>query len=345
MQLYLWQRVHCIARFLRTWQNKGRTFGPSPGLETRVSVSLFFSILMGWRVLYIDEGEYLSLYIDNVKITNRKVDKELIIPIKDLHTLIIDNYRTVLSVQLMNAFTRHNVNVVFCDVDHLPKSILVPQHGNNQSSSMLHRQIGWSENIKQTVHTEIVRAKLHNQMNLLKYLDKDQDVIFKIQSYLDEVEIADATNREGLAAKIYFKALFGKEFRRFKQDTLNAGLNYGYSILRSQISKTIIAKGLNPSLGLFHHGPNNQFNLSDDFIEPFRPLIDYYVHEHLRDAPIFTKDHKLGLIRHTTSKISYKKVKQTMFNTIVQYTDNIVAFLETGVKEKLVHPIIDYDEL
>ena len=79
----------------------------------------------------------------------------------------------------------------------------------------------------------------------------------------------DKSNREGLAAKVYFHELFGLDFRRFDDDIINAGLNYGYAILRSQISKTVIAKGLNPCLGIFHKGYDNPFNLSDDIIEVY----------------------------------------------------------------------------
>ena len=32
-----------------------------------------------------------------------------------------------------------------------------------------------------------------------------------------------------------------------------------------------------PQLGLFHHSEVNAFNLADDLIEPFRPLVDLLV--------------------------------------------------------------------
>jgi len=300
---------------------------------------------MGWRILYVDEGEYLSLYIDNIKIKNRKADKEIIIPINDLHTLILDNYKSVLSVQLMNALSKKNVNVVLCGVDHVPQTLIIPHKGNRQAPMMLRRQMRWDNRVKNLIQKEIVTAKIDNQIELLVHLEKDGDAIFKLKSYQKTVEEGDVTNREGLAAKVYFRALFGHDFKRFDEDALNAGLNYGYSILRSQISKTLIAKGLHPALGFFHNGPNNHFNLSDDFIEPFRPLIDHCVHTHLVGEKLFKKEHKLTLIKETTKKILYKNVRQTLFNAVNQYVDAVVNFAESGDLKKLDHPIIDFNAL
>ena len=35
-----------------------------------------------------------------------------------------------------------------------------------------------------------------------------------------------------------------------------------------------------PSFGLFHRSEQNAFNLADDLIEPYRPLVDLYVAQH-----------------------------------------------------------------
>ena len=41
--------------------------------------------------------------------------------------------------------------------------------------------------------------------------------------------------------------------------------------------------GLEPCLGIFHRSQLNQFNLADDLMEPYRPLVDLYVASHLPD--------------------------------------------------------------
>ena len=144
---------------------------------------------------------------------------------------------------------------------------------------------------------------------------------------------------------MYFQGLFGKEFKRFDEDIINAGLNYGYAILRSQVSKTLIAKGLNTTLGIFHKGPNNNFNLSDDIMEPFRPIIDVWVFKNLINEKLFLREHRLALIEQTTKDIYFKNQKQTIFNTISLYVDSILNFLKTGNIEELIHPELKFDEL
>ena len=165
---------------------------------------------------------------------------------------------------------------------------------------------------------------------MLKHYNKNPDSIAKMVELASSIEIGDVTNREGLTAKIYFRALFGSDFKRFDDDVINAGLNYGYAILRSQISKTIIAKGLNPSLGIIHKGANNFFNLSDDIIEVFRPIIDEYVYLNLVDALFLTKQNRIELIRCTTKDCLIKNQRQSLFNTIEIYIEKILNVFETG---------------
>lgn len=153
----------------------------------------------------------------------------------------------------------------------------------------------------------------------------------------------DKSNREGLAAKVYFHELFGLDFRRFDDDIINAGLNYGYAILRSQISKTVIAKGLNPCLGIFHKGYDNPFNLSDDIIEVFRPLIDQYAYRNLRDAIIFTKKNRIELIELTGKDAIINFQKQTIFNVISMFIDKIIYIFETGDIESYIPVRLIYE--
>ena len=300
---------------------------------------------MGWRVLYVDQGHYLNLYLDNIKINNRSEDREITVPIHDIHTLILDNYQIVLSVQLINKLMEYNVNVVLCNLEHKPHSLIVPQEGNKKATQVLFRQMEWTESAKQVMHREIVRYKIRNQLELLRLMEKDPDAIRLLEQYIEQVELGDVTNREGLSAKVYFRALFGPKFKRFEQDTVNASLNYGYAILRSQISKTVIAKGLHPALGIFHKGPTNGFNLSDDVIEPFRPLVDCHVAQHCMNLEMFGKEQKICLIRLTTSDLKYRGKKQTLFNVVSMFVDDLVRFTETGDMSFLHRPKIPYHEL
>src|SRR5690554_6046151 len=165
---------------------------------------------MSWRVLYIEESDYLSLYLDNIKVNKGKED--ILIPISDIHSLILDNYKITLSVHLINALAKNNVNVVVCDVDHLPTSIIIPHTGNYYAPIIFRKQLKWEKEKKEKLHQIIVKSKIQNQKRLIQYVNPNSHYIEMLENYEDEVYPGDKTNREGLAAKIYFSALFGSEF-------------------------------------------------------------------------------------------------------------------------------------
>ena len=75
------------------------------------------------------------------------------------------------------------------------------------------------------------------------------------------------------AAKLYFHYLCPQLNRR-EEAPFNSCLNYGYSIIRNTIIRTLIAAGLLPAFGIHHKNLFNTFNLADDLIEPFRPSVD-----------------------------------------------------------------------
>lgn len=125
--------------------------------------------------------------------------------------------------------------------------------------------------------------------------------------------------------------MFGENFIRFDEDIINAGLNYGYSIFRSLISSIIVAKGYLPNIGIFHKGKQNMFNLSDDIIEVFRPIVDDYVLNNMVDDILFKQEHRESLIQLTNKKVKIDNRKQTIPNAIHIYLENIFKELESDV--------------
>lgn len=290
---------------------------------------------MGWRVIHVSESDRISLFLDNLKIETE--NEPLLIPLKDIDSLILDNYKMVASVQLLCKCSEYNVNVVLCGVDHSPKAIVMAHSGHHQSANILKKQILWEEEIKGFAHQQIVKQKILNQITILKKVGINE--LDKMFSYLENVELFDTTNREGHAAKVYFRLLFGNSFIRFEDDIINAGLNYGYSILRTQINKSIVAKGLNSSLGIIHKGPYNAFNLSDDVIEPFRPIVDLWVYTNLMSCNDLTKEHRQELIKLSTSKVMVNQQKHTIFNAINMTIDSIISLFDRE-RQNLILPTL-----
>ncbi len=273
---------------------------------------------------------------DNLKVEYN--DDEILLPISDIQILVIDNYKSSLSVPLINKLTENNVCTIICGIDHLPKSYILPINGHFAQSGNINKQIEWDETKKKKIQQKIVKAKIFNQIEILKKNDKSLDVIKKLFQFFDEVELGDKTNREGLAAKMYFREMYGDNFVRFDEDVINAGLNYGYSIFRSLISSIIVAKGYLPNIGIFHKGKQNMFNLSDDIIEVFRPIVDDYVLNNMYDDILFKQEHREALIQLTTKKVMIDNRRQTIPNAIYIYIESILKELESD-EETFLFPL------
>ena len=147
------------------------------------------------------------------------------------------------------------------------------------AASRLRRQIAHLDDaLSQTLWQEIVRARIRTQAANLRHFELTGAL--RLERVIDEVEIADRTHREGQAARHYWQHLWQDaepDFRREKQgadDPVNARLNFGYAVLRSLVARELVAAGLSPELGVGHHSSENPFNLADDFMEPYRFVVE-----------------------------------------------------------------------
>ena len=100
-----------------------------------------------------------------------------------------------------------------------------------------------------------------------------------LKKLVKTIKLGDTANVEARAAGFYWPHLFGSNFRRDRDlQGINAHLNYGYTILRSATARSVVAVGLAPGLGLHHHVLFPiAFQLIDDLMEPFGPLVDHLV--------------------------------------------------------------------
>ena len=207
---------------------------------------------------------------------NMKVDygdgRVILRPVDDLGSLLIDHHSVHMTVPLMNALSQSGVTVTFCDERHMPTASLVALDSNYMQGNRFLKQLSCGRPLQKQLWKQIVTAKIRNQSMLLERLGKGEDLL---KSYYTKVTSGDVTNREGVAAKVYWKTLFGKEFVRDRyRECPNNLLNYGYSMLRSATVRHLMSAGLYPGLGIFHHNCYNAFPLADDAMEPFRPFVD-----------------------------------------------------------------------
>lgn len=292
---------------------------------------------MGWRTIYVEEAQNLSLYLDNIKITDG--EQVYMVPIADVDMLLIDNYKLYMTVQLMCKLSENNVGVVICNKKRLPELMLNPLTGNYAAFKMQEWQLLTSLEFRGELWQAIVQGKISNQAEVLKRHNDDAGVLEKLTKFMSEVEIDDIGNREGLAAKLYFHNLYGDDFIRDAdgKDSVNLALNYGYAIVRAAVARAVIAKGFIPTVGIHHRNIYNHFNLADDFIEPYRPLIDEWVYENMLDD-FFVREKRLALINSLNRKILLGGKKYSILKSIPLYLDSIVRCYQAADVSKLLLP-------
>ena len=227
---------------------------------------------MSWRTVVISQNCKLDYQIGYLVVRGRETVK---VHLDEIGILIIESTAVSLTAYLLSELMKHKIKVVFCDEKRNPSSELIPYYGAHDTSAKIRKQIDWTKSIKEEVWTAVVTQKIIKQADLLEWYGKSESAL--LRQYVDEIELGDVTNREGHAAKVYFNALFGKSFTRNDESSINAGLNYGYSLVLSTVCREIVSNGYITQLGIFHDNMYNQFNLASDLMEPFRPIVDRVV--------------------------------------------------------------------
>lgn len=277
---------------------------------------------MSFRTVVITKQSKLS-YKNRFLVVKKELDEKYI-HLSEIDTIIIDSVSVSLSSYLLKELSDNKINIIFCDEKHNPFGELKSFYSSHNSSKKILRQTKWTKIQKAHLWNLIVKNKLLNQENVLKKAKKTGYQL--IMEYRKEIKNDDKTNREAHAAKVYFNSLFGKNFVRNNPDNINAALNYGYAILLSTINKEIINNGYLTQIGIHHKNEFNEFNLTCDLMEVFRPIIDQFVYYNRnRD---FNTEYKLDIVNILNKNFSYKNKSCTLKDIIKIYVKDIFDVLE-----------------
>lgn len=288
------------------------------------------------------DGLHLGVYRGFLTVSK---DKEELgrVPFDDIGALIAHAHGLTWSNNVFIRLAENKVPVVLCAQNHAPISVIWPLEGHHVQAKRCQAQAAASAPLKKQLWAQIVVAKVKMQAKLLEAFDKKG----KAQSYkalemlARNVRSGDPQNIEAQAARKYWPLLFGADFRRDQGGSgLNSLLNYGYTILRSIVSRALCAAGLHPTLGIFHCNNYNAFALADDVMEPFRPLVDAIVHN-LREAGKTELNAETKQI--LTSLSSFDLLGEggvsPLFMHINRFTHSLATAFEAG-KAQLVFPML-----
>lgn len=234
---------------------------------------------MGYRRLMIENPVEIS--IKNEQLVIRK-ETTYTFPIEDIDALLFECPQVKISASTLSKLAEFGCATFFCDSKHMPCCVLMPFMQHSRQLSILKLQLSQTEPQKKRLWQQIVTSKIINQSKCLDIFGSAEDAS-TMRSMSNCVASGDTGNVEASAAAFYFPKLFGSSFiRGDSEDGRNAALNYGYAILRGIIARTLAVYGFVPSIGIHHKSELNAFNLADDLIEPYRPLVDCYVSRNIQ---------------------------------------------------------------
>ena len=268
---------------------------------------------MSWRVVVIESQSKLDYKMGYLVVRGLETKRVLL---DEIAVLLIENPAVSMTGVLIAALTEKKIKVIFCDAKRNPIAELVPHHGCHDSSAKIRSQIAWEQTVKDSIWRDIVSEKIRKQADFLLEIGCLEQARM-LSGYTEQIELADTTNREGHAAKVYFNALFGMEFTRSADIAINAALNYGYSMILSAFNREISANGYLTQLGIFHNNMFNHFNLSSDLMEPMQPVE-------------FDTEEKHEMWRIMDQKVSIDGQSQFVMNAIKIYTKSVLDAINDG---------------
>lgn len=276
---------------------------------------------MGFRTVVVNNHSKLS-YKNNHLVYKSATEIQLI-HLPEIDLLLMETTDIVITTMLMSKLMEHGIGVIFCDSKRLPAAQIIPYYGRHDSSLTLSKQMNWQEDTKDLLAYNLLQQKIHNQSEFLAsqgFADKAQAV----HDLGHELALTDPSNREGHAARIFFNTLYGNQFSREDNCDINAGLDYGYTLVMSLFAREIVKCGCLSQLGINHRNQFNPFNLASDLMEPFRWVVDQVVYSH-RDKGFDVTKRQLVLLFART--YHYNNTQMYLNNIVATYVKQCIDYL------------------
>ena len=195
--------------------------------------------------------------------------------------------------------------------------------------------------LKKQLWQQTVKRKIENQAYLIG--TRTSKSIAYMHVCADRVKSGDSDNQEALAAAYYWKNIFPDipDFIR-GQDGLppNNLLNYGYSILRAVVARSLVISGLLPVMGIHHHNKYDAYCLADDIMEPYRPFVDQTVLDIMaknEQIEELKKEIKRDLLSIPTVDVKIGGKRSPLMVAVAQTTASLAKCC-SGESRKIAYP-------
>jgi len=290
---------------------------------------------VGWRSLVVSQPAKLSLHNRQLLLENR--DGGVRVPLEDIAVVMLETPQALITSALLSALAATGAAVVTCDEAHHPNGALLPYLPHSRHLRVFRAQSGLSEPQKKRAWQAIVQCKLRNQAKCLDLCAIAGGDF--LRGLAAKVTSGDTVNREGQGAQRYFAWLFGDGFTRQTTEWRNSALDYGYAVIRAVIARALVAHGFHTAVGLHHRSELNAFNLADDFIEPFRPVVDRCVaRQVVPDENKLTPSHKAMLAGILYRDVAMPNGTMNILAAVDATVQSFLRVVEAGAVRELHLP-------
>ncbi len=279
---------------------------------------------MGWRSVMISRPaklrrEHFSLAIDQKETAH--------VPFEDIAVIVLNHREITLTHPVLSACAEYGIGLFSTGSNHQPSGVFLPFLPHTRTTRLMRRQLDISRPLVKQAWARIIRTKIENQARCLRLAGRGGAE--RLDSLAHRVRSGDGENLEGQAAAWYFVQLFGQGFQRGTERWTNAALDYGYAVLRGAIARGLVAHGLHPPIGLFHASEQNAFNLADDLIEAFRPLVDLHVFRHhaTTEGDLSPQD-KAALVALLNVDMAMPQGRMSVLSAIEYAVESLVRLFE-----------------
>ena len=290
---------------------------------------------MAWRSVMISRPATLrrdkfALLIEQVQ--------DARVPFEDIAVIVLNHAEITLTHSVLSACGEYGIGLFSSGPTHHPNGVFLPFLPHSRATRILRLQLALGRPAAKRAWQTIIQAKIQSQADCLKLADKPG--VERLESLARRVRSGDPDNLESQASALYFRALFGNDFHRGQPRWINAALDYGYAVLRAAIARGLVAHGFLPALGLFHASEQNAFNLADDLIEPYRPLVDLHVIAHCigHDVDDLLPADKVPLVSLLNVDMAMPRGTMSALTSIEQAVESLARLFDGGSENLLELP-------
>lgn len=231
---------------------------------------------------------------------------EIEVPLFRVHDIVIASRGVSLSTDLIEACCERGIRIALLSPGGQPYALLSSPHLGATVRTRREQLGAYGDERGLAFARAVVRGKLRNQANLLKYFGKYRKAsgpgefatldaaargLARLRADAGRVEGAHVDEArallmglEGAGGRLYWHAVrallgdaagFTGRTQRGAADSVNAALNYGYGILYAQVWGAVMNAGLEPFAGFLHVDRPGKPSLVLDLVEEFRqPVVD-----------------------------------------------------------------------